>query len=285
MRRTREHAASGGGVCWELGGIVVYEFTSDGFLASDSDELVTAIRATCPDVFDRAYALNRELHESLFQFEIQNRDPQQLLVATLAPRALEHFQSAIVLLERGLVASGAAVTRALLESVFAVRALIRDESFVERYIASDLPHRKKLINKLKQNAYPVFEEANAAIRDEDVESLDIEIVEHDARSISAEELSRAAGMHDWYLSAYSMLSQPVHSSVREMDRYLTIDALGEVKALQYGPSSEEIPHLVLTACRAVLLGVGAAAEFFSKPVFTAQEHLDFIESRLAELPG
>jgi hypothetical protein len=39
-------------------------------------------------------------------------------------------------------------------------------------------------------------------------------------------------MHDWYTTAYAMLSMATHSTVRELECYLLVDGTDKVKSLE-----------------------------------------------------
>ena len=74
---------------------------------------------------------------ALFAAEPQYGNKQQLLVAILYGRSLYHFQSAVLLCERGIVTSAKVLARALCEAAFYIAASAKDTRFVEQVVADD----------------------------------------------------------------------------------------------------------------------------------------------------
>jgi 2-oxo-4-hydroxy-4-carboxy--5-ureidoimidazoline (OHCU) decarboxylase len=240
-----------------------FQFDDDGFLTERGGELEDALRAAHGTLFDRIAQINRDCHGLLHSADIRNRDGQAVLTATLFVRALEHYQATFLLLRRGLIAPARAALRALVETVFRIRAIAADTAALKTFIAEDLVHRKKLINKARNNAYPNLEAARAAITADLVKEAEEEIKAAGAKALTTEEWSRTAGMHDWYATNYTLLSQAVHTQVRDLEAYLKFDQSGEIKELEYAPSLEEIPELALTAAHLMLIAASAFDKVFA----------------------
>lgn len=136
-----------------------------------------------------------------------------------------------------------------------------------------------MIEKAQRNNQPNLEELRQAITPSFVESLDKQIEDSGAKQLKVEDLSKLAGMHEWYTTHYALLSKATHTSVRDLESYLSIDEAGEVRGLIYAPSMEEIPLLVLTATHGILLGAAAFAGTFELD-FRAKgnEHVEFVEA-------
>ncbi len=116
-----------------------------------------------------------------------------------------------------------------------------------------------------------------------IDEIEAEIKATNAKSLSVETLSKLAGMHDWYTTVYAMLSMATHTAVRELECYLQVDALGEIKSLEYAPSLGEVPWLLLTVAHCILLGGDAIAKTFGVPFGVKDGHVKFIESTFASL--
>jgi hypothetical protein len=240
-----------------------FQFDDDGFLTQRGGELEDALRAAHGTLFDHIARINRDCHGLLHSADIRNRDGQAVLTATLFVRALEHYQATFLLLRRGLIAPARAALRALVETVFRIRAIAADTAALKTFIAEDLVHRKKLINKARNNAYPNLEAARAAITADLVKEAEGEIKAAGAKALTTKEWSRIAGMHDWYATNYTLLSQAVHTQVRDLEAYLKFDQSGEIKELEYAPSLEEIPELALTAAHLMLIAASAFDKVFA----------------------
>lgn len=239
-------------------------FDSDGFLRDRFGEMEAAVRAAHQAPFTRALQINRDAHDLLFAADIRNRDGVAIVTATLFVRALEHYQATILLLGRGMVAPAQVALRALVETVFRMRAIVIEPTAFKTFIAEDLVQRKRLIkNALKNPLHPNLEETARAVTPEVLAEIEKEIRTVGAKDVKTAEWSKLAGMHEWYTTSYALLSKAVHTAVRELETYLKLDAVGEVKELIYAPSLEEIPVLLLTAAHLILIAASAFDKIFA----------------------
>lgn len=261
---------------------MVFEFDLDGFLTDRVSELEAYIDASNSSLLARAGQINRDCHELLFSAEVRNRDGQAIITATLFMRALEHYQATIILLRRGVIAAAKVTLRALTETVFRLRAIAFNGDALKAFIAEDLVHRKRLINKARSNAYPNLEEARGAITDQLAEKIEQQIKSTGAKALSTEEWSKLAEMHDWYITHYSLLSKAAHTQVRELEAYL--ESRREIQELHYAPSMDEIPQLILVAAQLILIGASAFDKTFEIGFGSkGDRHTEFIEAGFRHL--
>ena len=263
--------------------MATFEFDDDGFLTKRRAQLVASIRTTSARLFAQAEEVNRDCHKLLFSVTPHNEDGREVLVSVTFIRALEHYQAAVLLLEGGLIAPAKVAIRATLEAVFTARAIAVSDEALQAFITADHVHRRKLIRKAQQHDHTNLEELRAAISQKLIDEIEAEIKATDAKSLSAETLSKLAGMHDWYTTAYAMLSMPMHSAVRELECYLLVDAADKIKSLEYAPSINEVPWLLLTVAHCILLGGDAIAKTFGVPFGAKAAHVKFIEDGFASL--
>lgn len=263
---------------------MAFEFDTEGFLSTRRNELEASIAVAHGDLLERARQIFRDCHELLFNADIRNRDIRAILVATLFMRALEHYQATFILLSMGLVSPAKVTLRALMETVFTIRAVALSQEALRAFITDDLLQRRKLINKVRQHDHPNLEDAREAITDELIREIEGQIEAFEAKPLRTKELSKLAGMHDWYTGPYAVLSKATHTHVRELEDYLRTDDADEVRQFIYGPSMEETPHLTLTAAHAVLIAASAFDMKFGL-VFgpKGDEHIKFVECRLGAL--
>jgi len=263
---------------------MTFEFDSEGFLTDRRGALEAEIDGAHRELFARARQINRDCHDLLFAADIRNRDVQHLLIAPLFVRALEHYQATLILLGTGLIAPARVLLRATVEAVFTTRAVAADEKALTAFINADLHWRRKMIKKAQQHDHTNLEELREAITPALIENLEKQIKTSGAKPLKVEDLSRLAGMHEWYTTHYALLSKATHTSVRELESYLSLDDAGEVRSLTYAPSMEEIPHLVLTAAHCILLGAAAFAGTFELD-FQAKgsAHVKFVEAGFRSL--
>jgi hypothetical protein len=265
-------------------GETFFEFDSDGFLVDRRGTLESAIDGAHELLLQRARQINRDCHELLFAADIHNRDPEELLCATLFTRALEHYQATLILLGKGLIAPAKVTLRASLEAVFTTRAVVADKAALRAFINDDLFQRRKLIRRAQQYDYLSLEELREALTPDFVDRLEQQIRDSGAEQLKTEDLSKLAGMHDWYTTLYALLSKATHTNVRQLEAYVSLDESGEIRGLTYAPSMEKIPHLVLTAAHCILLGADAVAGVFEIDLQAKlRDHLAFIEAGIGTL--
>lgn len=263
--------------------MAMFEFDDDGFLTKRRAQLAASIRATSARIFAQAEQINRDCHKLLFSVTPQNEDGREVLVAVTFIRALEHYQAAVLLLEGGLIGPAKVAIRAALEAVFTARAIAVSDEALKTFITADHIQRRKLIRKAQQHDHTNLQELRAAISQKLIDEIEAKIKATDAESLSAETLSKLAGMHDWYTTAYAMLSMATHSAVRELECYLLVDASDKIKSLEYAPSLDEVPWLLLTAGHCILLGGDAIAKTFGVPFDAKDGHIKFIQDGFASL--
>jgi hypothetical protein len=263
---------------------MIFEFDSEGFLTDRRSALEAGIESGYRELFARARQINHDCHELLFNADIRNRNRQHLLVAPLFTRALEHYQGTLILLGTGLIAPARVLLRATVESVFVTRAVARHEKALEDFINADLLWRRRMIKRAQQHDHANLEHLRQGITPTLVESLEREIKRSGAKELKVEDWSKLAGMHEWYTTHYVLLSQATHTSVRELESYLSFDKARDIQGLVYAPSVEEIALLVLTAAHCILLGAAAFAETFELN-FQAKgnEHVKSVEAAFRSL--
>ena len=261
-----------------------FQFDEDGFLTKRRDQLAGAIRRVSESLFALAHDINRECHRLLLAATPHNSDGREVLVAVSFIRALEHYQATVLLLSSGIIAPAKVALRATLEAVFTARAIAEHDEALKEFITDDLLQRRKLIRKAQQHEHTNLEELGAAKTDELVQRLEAEIKELGVKSLTTERLSQLAGMHDWYTTVYALLSKAVHNHARDLECYLLLDENDKVRSLDYAPSIEEVPNLLLTAAHAILLGGEAVARTFRLSFEAKAEHIKFIEAQLAQMP-
>jgi hypothetical protein len=180
------------------------------------------------------------------------RDTKQLLVSLLFARCLEHFQAAVLLIEHGMEAAAKAVLRAQCEAMFTACAVSRDDSTAQAYLDDDLRQQQKLMNKAVNSSGPVLAVFRASAVAGRMAELREEIGRAGAKELRVEELARTAGLHDWYLSVYVMLSRAAHTQMRDLGRQAARRPDGSLEALTTGPSDDETGRLLAIAALALV---------------------------------
>ncbi|RWD31322.1 MAG: hypothetical protein EOS22_04680 [Mesorhizobium sp.] len=251
----------------------VEDASLDGFLSGKPLPAEAAIVRDYRDQFALARRVNRECHRLIFGADVRNRDGQAMSIAGLFLRSLQHYQAVVLVLEKGLVASGKVSVRAELEAVFALRMVAASEENFRAFVHDDLIRRRRLMENAKKYDYPILATLREVISDEDIEEIKQRIISVGATELSTRKMSEEAGLHDLYVGVYPLLSRAAHSNVGELDAYLIQGADSEVREIDYAPSRDEIPSLLLTAADFILLGADAVAGRFEVDFGTMRTEL------------
>lgn len=234
----------------------------NGFLGKEITPYIDDIRAKSSDFFQLSDETNKLSHQVLFKIDAHSKHEQELLVATLYMRIMASFQGVIILAERGMIPQSQVIMRSLLEAMFTLCALSEKRDLCTVYIQAEQKKRLKLLNKLGmlKSGLPSDKEESELIKLGIELKKDIE--EKGIKPLNVEQWSVEAGLHDIYLTAYTILCDPVHTNVNDLERYLVLDNDGEIKAFDWGPSSTGLHTLLMTNIECMLVTIKAVCDLF-----------------------
>lgn len=166
--------------------------------------------------------------------------------------------------ERGLLPQSRSLTRTMIDALFTLCAISKDKKYADEFIQEDHRNRLRFLNKYRELHGGLPPEVDI----EEIESLEKELKEeiqdNEIKKKSFEQWSKDAGMHDWYLSAYSVLSDSVHTKVKDLERYLVLDENNEIKDFRWGPDDHDIETLLMTHIQSMIIGLKCAQSLFDK---------------------
>lgn len=168
--------------------------------------------------------------------EIDINADQELLVATLFSRTLANVQAAIILVENGMDVQARVLLRAAMDSLFSLAAISKSKDVAEEYILADERERKRMLSKAEKWSTSDLKSQFDGISTQKIRGkIEEKIEKTGAKLISSESMSIKAGLHDWYLTAYSVFSASVHSYVRDLEKHLVVDKSGKIEMLKNEP--------------------------------------------------
>ena len=112
------------------------DFNEKGFLGTAIDEFSRSAQAQYVKFFELTRQINELAHALKFELQAHNRDHQEYLAATLFLRLLNGFQATVILGIKGLLFEGKVVLRSVIESLFILRLLCKEEGFALEYLGS-----------------------------------------------------------------------------------------------------------------------------------------------------
>ena len=153
--------------------------------------------------------------------------------------------------------------RCLLEALFSLVASSKSEEVVKKFINADLLERRKFFNKARMCKGDSLKGlADKHATDEVISNIQKDIDTFEAKRLSTEDISIKAELHDWYLTAYSLFSHSVHSSIRDLEKHLITDRNGDITGLKNEPTSDDYELLLATAAEAMLHTLKAIERVF-----------------------
>ncbi len=160
------------------------------------------------------------------------------LIVSLFVRGLQSLQGAILLAERGLATEAAIITRSVLETMFYLGALRRDDTFAEEL-------RQDHIKRLSKNAQEFLKLVERDGQAEDHEQLkdDLKVLrdrEGPGQEIAVLRVADRAERRADYDTSYRHLStSAVHTTVKALGQHWHEDGSGY--GIRTGPA---LPHLI-----------------------------------------
>jgi hypothetical protein len=139
------------------------------------------------------------------------------------------------------------MVRAILDSLFPLVAIAKDKAFAQTYAENHTLQQLRYFRKAKKltgSRIPEVDDPKDELR---AEQLAKKIEEQGIRTITTEDLARRAGLIEWYLTAYSLLSGTVHSRAGDLEEYLVLSDANEIKEFDWGPRTKGIKTVMMTA--------------------------------------
>jgi len=240
-------------------------FEDDGFLSPDLVDWMTATRHKFKEWFDLVESFNREAIKILFAIKPCQSRNQQLVPALLYRRALQSFQGAVLMAERGMIADALTLVRSCAETAVAIGGVAVDERFVDDLIGAHDSHRLSYANVILNDPESLRE-----LTSEQIGNLQQVIAEvtgkykapHPQR-IKWDQAARKAKMSALYDTIYRMTSgDAVHTTVLALNRRVQADDHGTIGHLTFQPDNRDLAVTLSFAANALLHAMEATHRVF-----------------------
>lgn len=212
-------------------------FSDHGFFSEYAEKWSKWYAETNPKLFINMSAVNDIAHELMRKpLNIEKEIPYLdfYIFTALFMRAVTNFQSAFILLQKGLAQEARILTRSCLECAFMLGAATKMGAvFVERIIRSHNQSRKKFGESIER-----LHKAGANFTDEEVQSLKTSIIEHVASGIQSfdfAEISKKSDLEHWYIFYRMLSNSSAHPSLDSLEYFFD----GETNDIIYQPNSDE----------------------------------------------
>lgn len=242
------------------------KFTLDGFLAEGMHSQIASFREQFQDWFALAHDVNRLALRWLHHSVAPNvKTFQEFMVAALMLRAIQSFQAAVILAERGIVADARSLARIVCETAIAVGVAAIDETFIDRMASAHQLHRLKVANATL-NDREVGPSLTAETQ-QDLLALVEEVTQQYGKrgpaSINWEAEANRANMSGLYLMVYRGTSgDAVHATALSMERHVVVGPDKEILHLLFGPEPKGLDEAVSASVTSMLHALSALSQHF-----------------------
>jgi len=240
-------------------------FEDDGFLSPDLVAWTATARAQLKEWFDLVDSVNRKAMKILFAIKPCQSRNQQLVPALLYRRALQSFQGAVIMAERGMIADARSLVRSCAETAIAIGCLAIDDKFVDALIEAHQSHRLHHANAILNDP-----ESRQELTGEQVNNLQQVVAEVTGQyqrprphGIIWEQAARNAKMTALYDTTYRMTSgDAAHTTVLALDRYVQPDDRGRIGRLTFEPETRDLADTLSVATNSMLHAMVAIHQVF-----------------------
>ena len=247
-------------------------FNDVGFLGDDLDGWRDTVRAEFPESFAIADRMNRMGMRMIHEFPDSELPENRVLAISSFYRALQSFQSAILLSERGALAEARALARLCCEAVIVTGGLLKVEGTLEKLHEDHAKHRLSLANSM-------IETNRSARNDRDLTQFEQEVAkvkaeypqEKGPQSIKLASLAVQAGLAMLYELSYRFPSgDGAHVTLGALHRHFDKDEQQDFVGMIFHPDKSDLRATLLSANAALIHLLGLAQEFMGLNHYEAE---------------
>jgi hypothetical protein len=247
---------------------------SKGSYRIDYDRVRAIVRAKYANwiaIYSEIESLVREKqrHE---QFHLE--DLQQKLVMALFGRTLSNTSAAMFLAEHGYEVQCKIVQRTALEALFSLVAIAGDSKIAEAFAQAQERELKRRVFKSKLWSKELRSTVESRLNSDTFRKVEDLAKSTKAKNISTEEMAKAAGLHDWYLTAYTVYSASVHANIIDLEeQYVLSEDGSEIVGMRSGAIVDNLHGLYLNASEILLKGLEVMETVFQVETKEFRSHM------------
>ena len=261
------------------------DFNEKGFLGTAIDEFSKSVQLQYARFFQLSYQINELAHATKFELQVHNRDPQEYLAATLFLRLLNGFEATVILGTKGLLFEAKVVLRSVIETLFILKLLCKEEAFALEYSGSSKVQSLKWMNIAHESQDPNFESVRQYATPKVMEALRKEIKQHGLKKLEVEPIARRADLHHIYNAQYRLLSEQVHCLPISFDPFMVENQEGRLDSFDWGPKHEGLDFILFTNIQMLFTALVPVTKFFSLDKSGELKKIDDALTALAPLLG
>ncbi|MBN1008195.1 DUF5677 domain-containing protein [Amphritea pacifica] len=208
---------------------------------------------------DEVLSLTKSVLDNL---EIDREDGLQVLSSILFRRVIFGAKAVYLLVRNKLYTEARIQRRGQLEALFSLGALYRSPDILQDFVNKDVHRRIKFYQNIKKTSkkfrgYHLGDMPDSEI-DKEIEELNSKKGPH----LSLETLSQKAGLHDLFLSDYSMLSEAAHHAAKDLERHVEVDKEGNITGFLLEDPETDMSNLLYPALSHLLMAWDAINDIY-----------------------
>jgi hypothetical protein len=230
-------------------------FHQRGFLASDITDAISKIRQEYAEWFRFLDELNADSMAILWAFKPKSDNEQHLVAAVLFCRAVQSYQGAIMMAERGMITEARTLVRNCAETAFALGAIALDRSFLGELIDGHFKHTANLARAYleEQDLFTRLTAQNVLALKQQIADIEAEYPEESPKGINWKSVAKRVGMTILYNTVYrDTSSDAAHVTLDALNRHIIADEEENIKSLKFGPDDVDLESTLSIAVSALL---------------------------------
>ena len=217
----------------------------DGFLSPDIDRWIVKIRSDHASIFNLTALINRLAQRQIAGAAGCRGDENRLLQSLCFVKALASFQSAILLIERGMVQDATIACRSCLETIFHLRALQLDPDHRHTVISNDRFSEQRMATGLMQ----LPENIHTQAKKDKLHAAKLEFAGQPKSNANIKETAKKAGLESEYNVLYrTWCHEASHVSITSLAVHTWIDENYDVKGKRLGPDQYGVCDTLKSIC-------------------------------------
>jgi hypothetical protein len=242
-------------------------FNEEGYLSDEMNKIAKEIFREYTDYFTACETLNKFAYEVYEMLDIHEAELREIIIVCLMAKIHNAFQGVILSYKYGLDAEAKVILRTALESLFCLRATIRDEKFYSQFIKADDASRQKHLQNIKK--YPdVFDSLQDHPSLNVLDDLICENKKNKIHEYSAFDLAEKADMVPLYRYAYSELCDDIHPNIRNLEHRYLITTDTRIQAFNLAPCTNDILRDLSTNNYIMLIAIDDLNSYFHLSIDT-----------------
>lgn len=229
-------------------------FDKKGLLGEDVNELIKENYEKYKDIFKLSEEINMYAQEVIYLLNINSNDSQGVVAASLFIKIINMFQSVVILYKIGLDSQCKILTRALLENLFVLKCIVKDNTYLEMLINSDDKNREQLLRNIKKNPHGVFDSLSNEIDIHELDELSRNNHRNKIEVISTKQWAEISESYYEYYYAYKHLCKDVHVDIRNIGQFIKVDKDGNVDEFIMLPDIKDIRIILGHTANYAMLG-------------------------------